>query len=229
MKSLVFDSSTIITLAMNNLLWILKPLKKQFKGEFYISQSVKKEIIDNPLKSKKFKLEAMQVLSIIDNGTLKIYDDSKYYPEIKELTKLANSLFKSKHNYIKILHEGEAGAVILAKKLQSDALIVDERTTRVLLEDPRKLEKYLERKMHRDVRLDTHNLKKFNEFVKGMTALRSVELGIIAFEMGLLDKYISKKKTTKKDLLDALLWAVKLRGCSVSVEEINTILHFERL
>ncbi|MFH1972186.1 MAG: hypothetical protein ABIJ18_01780 [archaeon] len=229
MKSLIFDSSTIITLAMNNLLWILEPLKKQFRGEFYISQSVKKEIIDTPLKSKKFKLEAMQVLSMIDNGILSIYDDSKYSNEVKELTKLANSLFKSKNNYIKILHEGEAGAVILAKNLKADALIVDERTTRVLLEDPKKLEKHLERKLHRDVILDTQNLKKFKELVKGIIALRSAELGVMAFEMGILDKYISKKRTTKKDLLDALLWAVKLRGCSISIEEINSILHFERL
>ena len=55
MKSLVFDSSTIITLAMNNLLSLLKPLKEKFQGEFYIPLSVKEEIIDVPFRSKKFK------------------------------------------------------------------------------------------------------------------------------------------------------------------------------
>ena len=37
-KALIFDSGAIITLALNNLLYILKPLKKEFGGEFYILQ-----------------------------------------------------------------------------------------------------------------------------------------------------------------------------------------------
>ena len=32
MKTLVFDAGPIISMTMNNLLWLLKPLKKQFDG-----------------------------------------------------------------------------------------------------------------------------------------------------------------------------------------------------
>ena len=46
-KALIFDSSTIITLALNNMINILEPLKKSFNGEFLITPYVKKEIIDN--------------------------------------------------------------------------------------------------------------------------------------------------------------------------------------
>ena len=52
MKSLVFDSSSIISLATNNLLWLLRPLKKQFKGDFYISKSIKHEIVDHPMTTE---------------------------------------------------------------------------------------------------------------------------------------------------------------------------------
>ena len=60
MKALVFDSGPIINLALNNMLWILKPLKEKFKGDFYITESVKRECIDRPLTSKKFKYEALE-------------------------------------------------------------------------------------------------------------------------------------------------------------------------
>ena len=55
MKSLVFDAGPIITLTMNNLLWLLNPLKNNFKGEFYLSAAVKEELIDRPLQTKKYK------------------------------------------------------------------------------------------------------------------------------------------------------------------------------
>ena len=41
MKALVFDSSAIISLATNNLLWTVKHLKEKFGGEFILPASVK--------------------------------------------------------------------------------------------------------------------------------------------------------------------------------------------
>lgn len=52
MKALIFDSSSIITLALNDLLYILEPLKAKFKGEFYITEDVKREVIDRPFREK---------------------------------------------------------------------------------------------------------------------------------------------------------------------------------
>ena len=54
MKSLVFDSGPIISLATNNLLWVLEPLKNKFNGKFFITQAVKGEIVERPLETKKF-------------------------------------------------------------------------------------------------------------------------------------------------------------------------------
>ena len=72
MKTIVFDSGPIISLAMKNLLWTLEPLKKEFGGEFYIPYGVKKELIDKPLQGKKYKFEALQVLRLINLGSLKV-------------------------------------------------------------------------------------------------------------------------------------------------------------
>ena len=62
MKCLVFDSGPIISLTTNNLLWILEPLKNKFKGRFVITEGVRKELIDKPLTTKKFKFEALHCL-----------------------------------------------------------------------------------------------------------------------------------------------------------------------
>jgi len=233
MRSLVFDSSTIITLAMNNLLWILKPLKEQFNGEFCIPLSVKKEVVNAPLRTKKFKLEALQVSRLIEERVFKVYDDSKFQEEIKVVTSLANKIFKGRKKYIHVLHEGEVGAMVLAHKLKSDALVVDERSTRVILEDPEALGDLFRRKLHTNITINHNNLKKFNENIRKINVLRSVELGVIAFELGLLNSYITRKgkvnNDMRKDLLDGFLWAVKIRGCAVSVEEINSLLAYENL
>ena len=47
MNDLFFDTSSIISLATNNLLSVLEELKKKFKGDFVISDAVRKESLDN--------------------------------------------------------------------------------------------------------------------------------------------------------------------------------------
>jgi predicted nucleic acid-binding protein len=218
-KVLIFDASTIISLAMNNMLWILKPLKKQFKGKFLISDSVKKEIIDRPLTSKKFKLEAMQVLELIEGKVIEIAKESPKYGDIEALV---NSMFRANGHSIKIMHPGEIGALVLAKSLGAEALVVDERTTRMLIEGPEEVAEILSRKMHTRVEVDNKKLDKFKEWMGPMVVLRSIELGIAAYELGLLDRYVH---ANRKDVLDAYMWAVKLRGCSVGDHEIKDILN----
>ena len=55
----------------NNLLDIFEQLKKKFKGNFIISNAVKKEVIDHPMKTRKYKLEAIMISDLIQNNILK--------------------------------------------------------------------------------------------------------------------------------------------------------------
>ena len=93
MKSLIFDAGPIISLSVNNLLFILEPLKKDFNGKFFITQSVKKELVDRPLEIKKFKFEAIQVEMLIENGTLEIIDNDFIRQEAQTLLETANGIF----------------------------------------------------------------------------------------------------------------------------------------
>jgi len=71
-KIVVFDTSSIITIVTNNLSNILKNLKKNVR--FFISKEVKKELVDYPIRIKRFKLEAMQVMELIDEGIFEVSD-----------------------------------------------------------------------------------------------------------------------------------------------------------
>ena len=126
---------------------------------------------------------------------------------------------------MKVLHEGEIGALLLAKKLNADALVIDERSTRMLVENPRDLAKVLQAKMHTPVKINEKSLNQFSEMFKDVKIIRSVELGLIAYELGLFDKYAVNG--LKKDVLDGVLWAMKLRGCSITNKEIEEILKLE--
>ena len=223
MKAIVFDSSSIISLAMNDLLWTLKALKKIYKGDFYIPNSVKKEIIDVPIKSKKFKLEAIMISKLVDEGILKVGKTV----DVNKLLFLANSVFISKDNLqvkspggkLNILQKGEIEAIALCAELNADAYVVDERTMRLFMEDSEGLKTILEGKLHTSVSVDNKMLSDFKKQINGVNIIRSSELMMVALEKGLFEEYINVKN--KRELVDAILWGLRLRGCAISTEEIN--------
>lgn len=221
MKSLVFDSGPIINLAMNNLLWILKPLKEKFGGEFYITESVKRECIDRPLTSKKFKFEAIESLKMLQEGVIKVYNNKDLKDKTLNLLRQSNSLFKVHNNFVKNVQYAEVECIVVQQILNSNAVVIDEFITRNLIEDPRSVKKRMEKRMHTNVQMSEKNLQDFEELVKGVKVIRSFELVAIAFELGIFEDYYLDIDKPKKTLLDALLWAVKLNGCSVTEKEIS--------
>jgi len=223
MKALIFDSSTIITLALNNLLWILKPLKEKYKGEFYITQEIKEEIIDVPIKIKKFKLEAIQIQEIIDQGIFKIYPEHIQEKEQK-LKNLANQIFFVKGQFMPIIDRGELSALVLAKEINADGVLIDERTTRLIIENPELLANIFRHKLHTKIKINEKNLQQFSEDYSNLKVFRSTELNLIAYELGILDKYTKSKTIDKKEMIEGIIWGMRFKGCSISDDEISEIL-----
>ncbi len=224
MKTLVFDTGPVISLTMNNLLWLLKELKKKMNGEFYVSNSSKKELVDNPLTTKRFEFKALQVLKIIHEDTLKVIENKEITQKTNSLLDLANSIFNAYGKSIHIVHNAEIEGLALCINIKAEAFVVDERTTRLLVEDHNRLKNILERKLHTRIDVNTKNLNEFKKIVKDIKIIRSVELVTAAYELGLLDKYILDIPDAKKKLLDSILWGVKLDGCAVSKDEIEEII-----
>lgn len=222
MKSLVFDTSSIISIVTNDLLWVLKPLKDKFRGEFYIPSSVKKELIDNAMNTRMFKFEGIMINKSINDDNLVVYEQLN----VEELLNRTNSMFTVGKKPIHILDRAEVEALVLTVRLQADAYVVDERTIRLLIEDPLALKELLERKLHTKVGMNKKLVDEFKKIVKGVKTIRSTELLVIAYEEGLLDKFVSLS-STETELLDGLLWGLKLRGCAISSDEIEELLKLE--
>ncbi len=224
MKSLIFDAGPIISMATNNLLWVLEPLKKQFNGEFYITDAVRSEIVNKPLETKKFKFEAIQAQKLIEDGILQVIDNAFIREKTPDLLNTANEIFKARNSYIRIVHFAEISVIAAAISLNASAIAIDEKTTRFLIESPNMIVEILRKTLHTPVFINENNLKEFKNAVSNIRALRSVELVAIAYEHGMLDRYITKIPDSRKNLLESVLWGLKLNGCAVSEGEIEQIL-----
>lgn len=223
MKSLVFDAGPIISLSTNNLLWVLESLRKRFDGDFVLPMGVKREVVDRPLQTRKFKFEALQVQKLIDGGTFKVVRADDITKKGRELMKLANDIIIGHDCCIKIVQVGEIEVIAAALLSGSDTVVVDERVTRTLIEHPNRLKKLMERRLHTQLKINKKSLKKFVDITKHLRVIRSIELVTVAFELGILDDYIVKIPHARRELLESLLWGLKLNGASVSEAEIDAI------
>jgi len=224
-KAIFFDTGPIISLVMSRLIWILPHLKKEFGGHFYITPAVRLELIEKPISVKRFEFEALQVLKMINDGTLELYEKVPK-SNASQLINLANNTFSIGGKNMDIIQEGEIESVSCAMNIDAEAVVMDERTLRLFIEDCSELKSLLERRFNSEVLADTTKLKAFSQTLKSIKIIRSVELVAVAFKMGILDAYIPKEKGGSELLLDSVLWATRYNGCSVTDEEIEEIKQF---
>ncbi len=227
MKSIVFDTGSIISLVTNNILWILDPLKKHLRGNFLISEDVKREIIDHPLQTKKFKLEGLIIQDYLREGIFTLSKNKYTKKQTLELLDLANKCYSAKGHNVKVVDLAEIETLQIVLENKANAMVMDERTLRLLIEDPQKLKKVLKYRLHTSVEINKENIKKFKEITKNVKIIRSAEIAYAAYKLGILDRYITAKKvvdkTLKRELIHGTLWALKLKGCSISQQEIDFI------
>ncbi|MBI5803729.1 hypothetical protein HY450_00630 [Candidatus Pacearchaeota archaeon] len=221
MKSLIFDSGTLINLSMNGLLYIVEELKKNSEIRFFITHHVKKELVDHPINVPRFELGALLVQDLLDRKILELPEDigishSDVDKKMIEFMELANNSMKVNGKWIKIVSEAEMSCLALSSILSNmnfeNIIAIDERTTRTLAEKPGDLKDIISKKLHTSVSFDK---KDFHEFAN-FRFLRSTELVYVAYKKGLLSLKGPKA-------LEAVLFATKFKGSSVSFEEINEL------
>jgi len=220
-KALIFDASTLINLSMNGLLDVLEALKKIFRGKFLITEAVEYETIAHPLQIKKFELGALKIKQLLNKKILELpsslgIKNSEMEERIKEILKSANSSFFAKDSYLHLIDNGEASCLALSELLTDKGIknlvVMDERTTRMLCEKPENLRTLMENKLHTKITTKKENFSEFSKF----KIIRSCELMYIAYKNKLID-------LKNGNVLDALLYAVKYKGCSVSRNEIEAM------
>ncbi len=222
MKYLIFDAGPLINFSMNGLLDSFEKLKQTFKGEFLITKEVKKEIIDHPKTVKRFKLGAIRLEQLYNKGVFKLADINQ--EEVDELRRLrdnflqkANSMFKTKKRDVHLLDKGECAALalstILKRKNNEDVpLVIDERTTRILCENPENLKKLMEKKLHTSIKANTSSYDLF----KGFKIIRSTELAYMIHKRGLF-------KLDHPKAFEAIVYGLKFKGCSISEKEVQAL------
>lgn len=217
-KIIIFDSGTIINFAMNGLTGLLAELKKIFKGRFLITEEVKYEIIDKPKRINKFKLEAMMIEKLFDEKVIElpyqIIGKNELKNKMDKIFDILNHTFYARDEFMNIVDKAEVGVLALSLLLNEkgikNVVAIDERTARMLCEMPDNLEKLFQEKLKTPVEMK-HDIS----FLSQVKVIRSSELMYIAYKKGLVK--------LKDHVLEALLYAVKFKGCSISFEEINKI------
>lgn len=221
MKVLIFDSGPLINLSMNGLLYILEDLKKNFDGKFIITKQVKYEIIDRPIGIPRFELGAMEIEDLIEKGVLELpdslgLDEELINRETKRLMGIANSFISVKSQFVNIVSDAEISCLAvsaqLTKKNIKNLIAIDERTTRLLSEKPDNLERTMSERLHQRVELNPKNIREFSEF----QFIRSSELVYVAYKKNIL-------RVEGKKALEAVLYATKYKGSSITFEEIDSL------
>jgi predicted nucleic acid-binding protein len=208
---IVVDSSSIISLAVN----CLCPLMGSLGQRFIITPKVFEEIVTKPSNNKRFALESLRIQRLISSGDI-VVERSKSDISGRVLA-AANKIYSIRGKNLKIIHEAECEVLALAREFGAKAILIDERITRLLIEDPGALKELLSHRNKAKVKMDEVWLKKFQEMVPDVSIIRSSEVVGIAYEKGLLTRM---HNVEDKMVLDAALSALKFSGCAITWEEI---------
>ncbi len=215
----IFDASSLIALGQTCLLDILAGLKQKTGSEFFIPELVFQEVVSRPLQIKRFELNAVRIKKAIDSNVFSV-ESLQNQSDFWEIDDIANNCFFIESRPVRLLQGGEIAALALSKQLNAKGFVIDERTTRLLIEAPEKLQQLMQRRRKKNISVRMENVKRMQSGFSYLNIVRSVELIALAFEHGLLEQMLPKSKQS----LEAALYAAKYSGCAVSSREIDLFL-----
>jgi len=186
-----------------------------------MTPAVKKEVIDYPLQIKRFELGALRVQQLVESNIIETsnkigVDDKTLSEETQKIMSIINSTLKTEGKSIKIVSDAESSCLALSKILSEknveNIIAIDERTTRTLFEKPENLEELMSKKLHKRIKISNNEFRNLGNF----KFIRSPEIVYVAFKKGLT-------KLQGNKALEALLYATKYKGSSISDEEIRAL------
>ncbi len=212
----VADSSTLIALAETGTLDALLFLKKQAGARFFIPPAVAFETMEHPEQIQRFAFSAFKIEKALKDGWLEKTPTKTAPSKTREILQSANSVFSVNGQSLKVLHAGEAEALAAYKEMQAIGILVDEKTTRLFIENPGILKQSLEQEYRGSVKVNQKALDELNRQLQGMAAVRSTEILAVAFEKGFFDGYGKNADAA----FHAALYAVRNAGCSITTHEL---------
>ena len=215
--SIVCDSSSLLSLSDSCLLWLLSDMVGCFKGYFIISRTVEQESVSRPLEMKSHTLGAIRVKKLLLDDVIKVVETPNSRRLTSELLAFGNSIFSIGGRPLRLIHEGETQTLAIAIDLGLKNIMIDERTTRMLVEAPLEMKTHMEGEFQKKIELNERNLDRFLEMTGKLNLFRSTELAIVAYEKGLFSDYGEMEKRA----IEATLYGLKFAGCGISFSEIE--------
>ena len=205
------DSSSLIALAETCNIEALEFLAQRTKARFLITPAVRDEIIARPLNIRQYAFSAVRLRNMVERGALEVTEADA--AKTDALMADANNAYAVGGRVTTILHRGEAECLSCAK----GALLIDEKTTRLLVEDPEKLRASMEVEYRQSVKVDRQRITSFREKTKGTAIIRSSELLAIAHKKGFFFGFGERAD----EAFHAALYSLRQSGCSISGHELE--------
>ncbi len=217
-RDILCDSGALISLTAACLDHLLYYFHENYHVRFIIPPSVERESVLRPLESnlRKYLFSAIRIKNAIEDGVV-VKVDANVGDQSRKYMNAANSMFFARGTPLRLIQEGESEMLALAKALGVEYILMDERTTRMLIEAPLKLKEHLEQEFSVNIMVNKDNLKFLTSEIAPLRVIRSSELVMLAHEKG----YFRNFKKLQRDALEAALYKMKYSGCAISYDEIN--------
>ncbi len=223
-KPIVCDSSSLISLTESCFFPVIDYLTKKDHLRFLITEGVVYETISHPLRilRESYALSALKVKDAVEKGViLERVRDEKTIKLTEELLECANNMFYMRGRPLELVHEGEAEMLAFAYANDIPFVLMDERTTRLLVESPLAVKDHLESEFHINVMVNKDKIHEFRDITEGISVVRSIELLAFAYTRGYFDHF-----SEKQEIFRAALYKLKYSGCAISYDEIEEVFSY---
>lgn len=212
----ICDSGPLISLSNNCLFSILPFLSQRSKVDFIIPSGVENEIVNTPIRISKYAFAAMRFKKAITAQEITVIKPKNLLAQ--KIKNTANNIFSIKGKPLQIVHEGEAECLALYQDYKCQALVIDEKTTKLLIEAPEKLRDIMQHEYGEKIDFNAKAMREFAKLTQGVKILRSTELTAIAAQKGYFDMF-----PKPREALAAALTSLKNAGCSITEGEIDEL------
>ncbi len=214
--SILCDSSSLIALTDAGLLGALIALKQKMKGQLLITQGIIDESITYPITVPKYSFSAVRIQRALDTGVFTVISFKQQ--TVDRILYLTNNLFYTNKPF-HLVDKGEAEILAAAVDNDLKTLVMDERTTRTIMEAPMETKKHLENEFRIKLNVNTKLLNEFQSLTQNIHVIRSSEIVALAYEA----KYFKKFKDLEQKAYESALYAIKFNGCAVGFDEIKEL------
>ncbi len=221
-KTIFCDSSSLISVAEACMLDVFEFFYK--KGvNFFITDLIEEEIIKKPLsmEMKGYQLSALRLKKLIEKEVITVIKTEKKATD--ELLNILNNIFFADGKPIKLIDAGEVNLILAAEELNVYSLLIDERTTRLLIEAPFKISEHLEDEIGLNININQKNLREASRILSKFHVIRSTELITAAYLDGFFSKY-----EDQLSFFEASLYRLRYNGCAISFDEIKELIDIVR-